>query len=245
MPVVDIEIWSDVVCPWCYIGKRRFETALERVTAPPGLDITPGDHGDPADMTASGETASGDVRFRVRYRAYQLDPTAPTSSARPVTEVYAKKFGGAERAASIIAHLTETARADGIEFRMDIASRANTVLAHRLLWWAAERHGTETQHRLKEALLAAYFTEGRSVGDPDDLARIVATTLDINASEVIAFLESDDGRGEVAEEMAQAAAFGITGVPTYVIGGQWAIPGAQDVETFERVLRRAAERLTR
>jgi len=234
MSVVDVEIWSDVVCPWCYIGKRRFEQALANLSR---------------EEVGDGSDDRG-VEFRVRYRAYQLDPTAPTSSARPVTEVYAKKFGGPERAASIIAHLTDTARADGLDFRMDVAVRANTVLAHRLLWWAAERHGVDAQHRLKEALLVAYFTEGRSVGDPDELARIVAgalnvDTLNVDPSDVIAFLESDEGRGEVAEEMAQAAAFGITGVPTYVIGGQWAIPGAQDVETFERVLRRAAERIAR
>lgn len=234
MAVVDIEIWSDVVCPWCYIGKRRFERALRRITAEndTGHD---NDHDNDHDV----------VRFRVRYRAYQLDPTAPTSSAKPVTEVYAKKFGGPERAAAIISHLTDTASADGIDFRMDLALRSNTVLAHRLLWWAAERHGLDAQQRLKEALLSAYFTEGRSVGDPDELARIVATTLDVETNVVIDFLESDGGRGEVAEELAQAAAFGITGVPTYVIGGQWSIPGAQDVETFERVLRRAAERIAR
>ena len=234
MAVVDIEIWSDVVCPWCYIGKRRFERALRRITAEndTGHD---NDHDNDHDV----------VRFRVRYRAYQLDPTAPTSSAKPVTEVYAKKFGGPERAAAIISHLTDTASADGIDFRMDLALRSNTVLAHRLLWWAAERHGLDAQQRLKEALLSAYFTEGRSVGDPDELARIVAKTLDVETNVVIDFLESDGGRGEVAEELAQAAAFGITGVPTYVIGGQWSIPGAQDVETFERVLRRAAERIAR
>lgn len=226
MSVVDIDIWSDVVCPWCYIGKRRFERALRRITE-------------------EGSDDTGAVTFRIRYRAYQLDPTAPTASARPVSEVYAKKFGGPERASSIISHLTDTARADGIDFRMDIALRANTVLAHRLLWWAAERHGVEAQHRLKETLLAAYFTEGRSVGDPDELTRITASSLNVDEHDVTAFLDSDEGRGEVAEEMAQAAAFGITGVPTYVIGGQWSIPGAQDVETFERVLRRAAERIAR
>ena len=238
MAVVDIEIWSDVVCPWCYIGKRRFERALQRITAD---NATNGDNDNDHDNDADNDA----VRFRVRYRAYQLDPTAPTSSAKPVTEVYAKKFGGPERAAAIISHLTDTASADGIDFRMDLALRANTVLAHRLLWWAAERHGLDAQQRLKEALLSAYFTEGRSVGDPDELARIVAKTLDVETNVVIEFLESEDGRGEVAEDLAQAAAFGITGVPTYVIGGQWSIPGAQDVETFERVLRRAAERIAR
>jgi predicted DsbA family dithiol-disulfide isomerase len=124
---------------------------------------------------------------------------------------------------------------------MDIAQRSNTLLAHRLLWLAGER-ADGSQERLKEALLEAYFVQGRHIGDRDTLAEIAAPILDSTAEEVLDFLASDSGVGEVNEELAQAASHGITGVPTYVIEGQWAIPGAQDSDTFERVLRRAASR---
>lgn len=213
-----VEIWSDVVCPWCYIGKRRFDRAIESL--------------------ASG---SDPIEVNVVYRAYQLDPTAPKDRATPVVEAYAKKFGGAERATAIIDHLTRTATEDGLDFRMDRAQRSNTLLAHRLLWWAGEI-GQDEQVALKEALLRAYFSDGRHVGDVDELVEITAPALGRSEVEVREFLTSDRGIGEVNEELARAASHGITGVPTYVINGQWAIPGAQDSDTFERVLRRASAR---
>ncbi|MEY3034351.1 MAG: hypothetical protein RLZ86_973 [Actinomycetota bacterium] len=216
--VLRVEIWSDVICPWCYIGKRRFERALDALS-----------------------TGDDPVEVDVIYRAYQLDPTAPKDRSVPAREGYAKKFGGAERADAILDHLTRTAAEDGLAFRMDIAQRSNTLLAHRLLWLAGER-ADGSQERLKEALLEAYFVQGRHIGDRDTLAEIAAPILDSTAEEVLDFLASDSGVGEVNEELALAASHGITGVPTYVIEGQWAIPGAQDSDTFERVLRRAASR---
>lgn len=224
---MQIEIWSDVVCPWCFIGKRRFETALAKVTSGPDAITQPID---------------------IVYRAYQLDPTAPANSSAPVREVYAKKFGGAERADKIISQLTETAALDGIEFRMDIGQRSNTILAHRLLWWTGVNHNYQAQAELKEALLNAYFSEGINVGDAEQLISIGTRVIPHDSSDeeftefLRAFFASDAGRGEVAEELATAISHGITGVPTYVINGQWSIPGAQDAETFERVLRRTAER---
>ena len=226
---MQIEIWSDVVCPWCFIGKRRFEAALEKVTTGPDAISQP---------------------IEIVYRAYQLDPTAPTNSSAPVREVYAKKFGGAERADKIIAQLTETAAQDGIEFRMDIGQRSNTILAHRLMWWTGVNHDYDVQSLLKENLLNAYFTNGVNVGDSEALISIGVQTIphesdDLEFAEFLrAFFASDAGKGEVAEELATAVSHGITGVPTYVINGQWSIPGAQDSETFERVLRRTAERMT-
>ena len=226
---MQIEIWSDVVCPWCFIGKRRFEAALEKVTTGPDAISQP---------------------IEIVYRAYQLDPTAPTNSSAPVREVYAKKFGGAERADKIIAQLTETAAQDGIEFRMDIGQRSNTILAHRLMWWTGVNYDYEVQSLLKENLLNAYFTNGVNVGDSEALVSIGVHTIphdsdDLEFAEFLrAFFASDAGKGEVAEELATAVSHGITGVPTYVINGQWSIPGAQDSETFERVLRRTAERMT-
>lgn len=224
-----IEIWSDVVCPWCYIGKRRFDRALENLRS----------------GSNSGPALGADVdTIEISYRAYQLDPQAPVGSAVPVREVYARKFGGPERAQSIFDHLSSVAAADGITFDFDIAQRANTVDAHRLLWKAGLDLGFSGQSALKERLLAAYFTEGRNIADHGVLAAAAARCWPgpVDEDSFRTFLEGDSGRGEVMQEMAEAATRSITGVPTYLIDGQWAIPGAQDVETFERVLRRVLER---
>lgn len=218
---VVIEIWSDVVCPWCYIGKVRFDRAIEALTSGPDAVDEP---------------------IEVVYRAYQLDPTAPVGTSNPVRETYAKKFGGYERADRIIENLTATAREDGLDFRMDIAKRANTLLAHRILWWTGATHGTAAQSRVKTAFLDAYFTRGLDVADVDVLADLAATAIGCATSDVSTMLAGDTGRGEVSEELAQAIGHGITGVPTYVIDGAWAIPGAQDTDTFERVIRRSIER---
>ena len=214
-PAVTIEIWSDVVCPWCYIGKRRFEDALSR------LDDT--------------------IEVDVKYRAYQLDPSAAPGACEPVIDAYARKFGGPQRAAALIERVTETARDEGLEFHMDIAKRANTLLAHRLIWLSEQPDSPIDQAAMKERLLAAYFTEGRHIGDPDVLADCAAE-VGFERDVVAAFLAGDRGRDEVASQIAQAGELAITAVPTYVVNGQWSIPGAQDPTTFVNVIERLNER---
>jgi predicted DsbA family dithiol-disulfide isomerase len=215
-PRVTVDVWSDVVCPWCYIGKRRFERALAEL--------------------------DGEIDVDVRYRPYQLDPRASPGATQPVFDAYAKKFGGPEQARMIIERVTQTAAADGIELRMDRALRANTLLAHRLLWWAEQPDTPVEQADLKERLLQAYFVDGSDVGDPDVLADLAAE-LGADHGEVLRYLESDDGLEAVRGFLAQAAEQGISAVPTFVLNGQWAIPGAQDPETFVNVLRRLGEKL--
>lgn len=212
-----VDIWSDVVCPWCYIGKRRFERAVAEL--------------------------DGEIDVDVRYRPYQLDPTASPGTSQPVFEAYARKFGGPEQARMIIDRVTRTAAADGIEFRMDLALRANTLLAHRLLWWAEQPDPPFGQAELKERLLQAYFVDGCDIGDPGALAELAAE-LGAESSTVLEFLESDDGVDGVRTDLEQAADLGITAVPTFVLNGQWAIPGAQDPDTFVNVLRRLGEKIT-
>jgi predicted DsbA family dithiol-disulfide isomerase len=212
-----VEVWSDVVCPWCYIGKRRFAAAVDRLAEDPAFD----------------------AEVEILYKPYQLDPKAPPGTAMPVTEVYARKFGGPERAASIIEDLTATAAADGLEFHLDRAQRANTRDAHRLLWYAADQGPPGTQDAVKERLLSAYFTRGLNVGDTDVLvAEAEVAGLDRDA--VRHLLDSDDGRVEVERDLAFAEGAGITAVPTYVIDGRWSIPGAQDPDVFVQVLQRLA-----
>jgi predicted DsbA family dithiol-disulfide isomerase len=212
-----VEVWSDVVCPWCYIGKRRFAAALAELADDPTFD---------ADV-------------EIVYKPYQLDPKAPPGTAMPVLETYARKFGGEERARAIIDHLTATAAEDGLDFHLELAQRANTRDAHRLLWFAEQHGGPGSQDALKERLLSAYFVRGRNVGDTDVLAD-EAAEVGLDRDEVRRFLDSDDGRVEVEQELAFAAEAGITAVPTYVIDRRWSIPGAQDPDVFVQVLRRLA-----
>ncbi len=215
-PMIQVEIWSDVVCPWCYIGKRRFERAVAEL--------------------------AGEIDIDIVYRPYQLDPTASPGKSQPVFEAYARKFGGPEQAAIIIDRVTAAAAEDGLGFRMDRALRANTLLAHRLLWLAEQQDSPVPQAVLEERLLQAYFVDGLDIGDPDVLADCAAE-IGFERQAVIEFLESDRGRGEVARQLEQAADNGIGAVPTFVINGQWAIPGAQDTETFVNVLRRLNEKV--
>lgn len=217
---VTVEVWSDVVCPWCYIGKRRFATGLEQARS---------------ELAADGH----DVEFDVTYHPYQLDPTAAPGLAQPVIEAYARKFGGPEQAEAIIDNVTSIAAEVGLEFHMDRALRANTLLAHRVIWLAGEPDSPVAQDAVKERLLKAYFTDGLNIGDPEVLADCAAE-VGFERDSVMAFLSSDRGVAEVRAELDVAHDNGITAVPTYVINGRWAIPGAQEPETFAQVLRKMA-----
>lgn len=213
-----IEIWSDVICPWCYIGKTRFEAALERVKADlPSLPV------------------------EVVYRPYQLDPSASPSEARPVSEGYAKKFGGPERAEQIIGHVTRVAAADGITFQMDRALRANTFDAHRLLEWALSAHGSQAQATLNLGFMRAYFEDGKNIGDPDTLVAL-AEESGLDPDQAREILTTDAFADAVRAGIARAKDFDIHAVPTFVVNGAWQIPGAQEIEVFETALRRMAER---
>ena len=219
MAAVRVEVVSDVVCPWCYIGKRRFERALNdlRQTLP-------------------------DLAIEVRWRAYQLDPNAPTYSATPVSEAYAKRFGGPERAQEILQQVTATAAAEGIVFDLKRALRANTRRAHQLLKFV-ENHAPELQGAVNESLMAAYFNEGSDIGDPRVLTRC-AQRAGFEHPDLVHMLSGADDRWSelVAEDLLWAAERDITAVPTFVIDDAMVIPGAQDTSTFVRILQRMASR---
>jgi len=215
-----VEVVSDLVCPWCYIGKRRFDNALAQLAAPlntPAVTIT--------------------------YRAYQLDPEAPQDAApEPVRDVYARKFGGVARADEILANVTAVARAEGITFNMHDAVRANTMRAHRLLK-LVELEAPLLQAAVNESIMAAYFTEGRNIGDVatliDCAARAgfssTATTEHLVSNGVCEDASSITARA-VAADLLWAADRDITAVPTFVINDSFAVPGAQDTDTFVRLL---------
>jgi predicted DsbA family dithiol-disulfide isomerase len=215
-----VEVWSDIVCPWCYIGKRRFETARARLA----------------------ERSDFDQQLEIVYRPFQLDPTAPPGTVMSATEVYARKFG--ERAGALIDNVTRLAADEGLDFHLERAQRANTRDAHRLLWYALAIDGPVTQDALKERLLAAYFTDGSNVADPDVLAG-EAARVGLDAEDVRRMLDAGEGVAEVDAALTMAAEAGISAVPTYVIDGRWSIPGAQEPDVFVQVLRRVAERAER
>ncbi len=209
-----IEIWSDVVCPWCYIGKRRLETALSAFeTSHPGAEID------------------------VVWRAYQLDPGAPsTPSTETMAEHLGSKYGGGPAAGQqMIDRMEAVAAEEGLLFRLGEAQRASTVDAHRVLHLAAE-HGK--QDELKEALLKAYFLDVENVADHVVLSRL-ATEVGLDEVRVKEVLTSDEYADAIEAEIRQAAAYGATGVPFFVIDGRYGVAGAQPAEVFTQVLERA------
>jgi predicted DsbA family dithiol-disulfide isomerase len=213
-----VEIFSDVVCPWCYIGKARFDRAVANLKAK-GLEI--------------------DVE--VVYSPYQLDPTAPIGVATPVLEAYSKKFGGPEKAQAILDHVTAIAAQEGITFNMDIALRANTLPSHRLLAHALAKYSPDRQATLKQNIMIAYFTDGKDISSNKVLVAC-AVSAGMDSTEASTVLTENLFAQEVASQIAGATSNGITAVPTYVINDQWSVPGAQDTEMFERVLVRLTEK---
>ena len=207
-----VEIYSDIVCPWCYIGQHQFGLALERSPHVGELDI--------------------------EFRAFQLDPRARTEPT-PVWDAYVRKFGGEDAAAAVIARITGAAAGVGLELRLDRALRVNTFDAHRLVWLAgAGPH----QWTVEQALLQAYLVEGRNVADRPTLVAI-GEECGLDPADVEAFLAGGGGVAEVQAEIASAPDRDVLGVPTFFFASQVGIPGAQDPETFVKVIDRAVTRL--
>jgi predicted DsbA family dithiol-disulfide isomerase len=209
MPLT-VEIWSDIVCPWCYIGKRRFEAALERFA-----------HRD---------------EVSVLWRSFELDPNAPVNPAGTSAERLAEKYGMTlEGAHAAQQNVTDLAAEEGLEYRLDIARGGNTFSAHRLIHEAAV-HGR--QAAAMERLMAAYFTEGEPVSDPETLARLLAEVgLDLDEARAVVF--SDRHGDAVREDELLAAQLGIQGVPFFVLDRRYAVSGAQPAEVLLEALERA------
>ena len=200
-----IEVVSDVVCPWCYIGKRRLEKALALV---------------------------GQQGVEVRWKAFELNPNAPKEGFE--RQAYrARKFGSAVYAKQLEAHVAGAGRDSGIEFRFDRIERVpNTLDAHRLIW-LAQRGGA--QDALVENLFRAYFIEGLDVGSPEVLKKIAAES-GLESAKVDEVLTSDLGRREVLDEEREAQAHGVSGVPTFFVGGVPLMSGAQKPEMLASAL---------
>jgi predicted DsbA family dithiol-disulfide isomerase len=210
---MDVEIWSDIACPWCYIGKRRFEAALAEF-----------EHRD---------------EVNVIWRGFELDPDAPEERVGDRAERLASKYGmTVEQAKAAEAQLVATAAGDGLEFRFDIARSGNTFDGHRLVHLAAT-HGLADE--MKERLLRAYFTEGELIGDRDTLVRL-AGEVGLPADEVAQALDDGSYADEVRDDERTAAAFGIGAVPTFVVDRAIGASGAQPPEALLDLLRQGWER---
>ena len=208
-----IDVWSDMVCPWCYLGSRRLATALERFAeAHPDQEVT------------------------VRWRAFELDPGAPPEpqELRPVLE---KKYGpGAFDA--MTGRLVSLGGPEGIDYRFDRAQRVNTFDSHRLVAWAATLD-PDAQDRLVAGIFHAYFTDGADVSDHGVLADL-ATAAGLDRDAAVEVLASGAFADEVRTEESAARDRDITGVPAVVIDDRVLVPGAQEAETFLRVLEKVA-----
>ncbi|MFT3923797.1 MAG: DsbA family oxidoreductase [Myxococcales bacterium] len=208
---LSVEVWSDTACPWCYVGKRRLEQALASFP-----------HAD---------------RVRVRYRAFQLDPSAPRVDDGSLShaERLARKYGTTPvQAQAMTDRLVNVAASDGIGMRFDIIRSGNTFDAHRLL---ALAHARGLGAQLKERLLRAYFCEGARLGMHEDLLRL-AVEVGLEADEVQGVLAGDLFSAEVRADLEQARRYGISGVPFFVLG-RYGVSGAQPAELLREALHKA------
>ncbi|HEX8431950.1 MAG TPA: DsbA family oxidoreductase [Longimicrobium sp.] len=208
-----VEIYSDVVCPWCYIGKRRFESAL-------------------ADFAGAADV-------EVVYRPYQLNPSA-APTATPLMAELTGRYGPGAR--EMVGNAAAAGRAEGLTMDFDRALAANTLAAHRLLHLAEAEYGADAQHALSERLFAAHFAGGADVSDHAVLTDL-AVDAGMDRDRVSAYLASDEGTAEVHAGIATARELGISAVPTFVFEDRYAVQGAQPPAAFLQALETVAAEL--
>ncbi len=207
-----VEIWSDVVCPWCYIGKRRFEAALAQFPHRESVEV--------------------------EWKAFELDPNAVSGVQHEGDYAgrLARKYGlDVARAQQMLDSMTAAAAAEGLDFHFERAVRANTVDAHQVIHLAGLRGAGDA---VKERLLRAYFTEGEAVADRDTLVRLAAEA-GLDADEVRAALESQAYLANVRYDEQEAVAYGISGVPFFVVDRKYGVSGAQPPAALLHVLEQA------
>ena len=203
---IKIDIWSDIACPWCYIGKRRLETALK------DFDGTP---------------------VEVEYHSFQLNPAAPVDFNGTQSDYLAQRMrASADQVRAMNQQVTATAKADGLDYHLDDVKVTNTAKAHELIHFAkSQGKGNE----MKEHLLRAYFVDGRHVGHDDDLADLAAD-IGLDRDAALAALTSGAFRQAVEGDKAHGTAIGVQGVPFFVVDGKYAISGAPPAELFLQAL---------
>jgi len=207
---VKVDIWSDIACPWCFVGKRRFERAVA--------------------------SWAGDVE--VEFHSFELAPDTPVDFEGSEVDFLAHHKGmDPAQVEQMLGQMTELAAAEGLAYDFEALRHTKTLLAHQALHFAKD-HGLQAE--LKERLLSAYFEQGRHVGRVDELVELGAE-VGLDADALRAALESGQYADAVEADIAQARAYGITGVPFFVFDGRLGVSGAQDSKVFEQVLQRAAD----
>jgi predicted DsbA family dithiol-disulfide isomerase len=205
-----VEIWSDVVCPWCYIGKRRLESALAHFRYRDQVEL--------------------------QFKSFELNPAAEPSDGKGLDELLAGKYRvPLDQARAMNARVSQAAEGEGLAYRLDIARPGNTFDAHRLIQLAALEG---RQPEMKERLMAAYFTEGKAIDDVDTLVALAAET-GLEAERARAALETDEFAVQVRADEHEAAELGVTGVPFFVIDRRYSVSGAQSADLFLEALNRA------
>lgn len=212
---ITVDVVSDVVCPWCYVGQKRLERAIQAVS---------------------------EIDVEVRWRPYQLDPTIPPQG-KDRRRYMLDKFGSEERIAQIHGRIEGLGKAEGIDFAFDrIKVAPNTLDAHRVIRWAGGA-GNGIQNDLVRRLFALNFEEGQNIGDATVLVD-AARDAGMDEALVMTLLPTDADKVEVEEEIATASRMGITGVPCFLLEGKYAVMGAQEAETLADAIRQvAAERV--
>lgn len=216
---IKVDVWSDIACPWCFIGKRRFEEGVRRFAA--GVD---------------GEAPE----VQVEYHSFELAPDTPVDFEGSEVDFLAHHKGmPVDQVEQMLAQVTEVAATVGLDYDFDALKHTKTLKAHQVLHLAKE-HGRQLE--LAERLFQAYFEQGRHVGRDEELADLAAE-VGLDRDEVLAALADERHVEDVAADIAQAQAYGINGVPFYVLDGRYGVSGAQDPEVFASALRQvAAER---
>lgn len=210
MNKMKIEIWSDVMCPFCYIGKKRFDTALEKFP-----------HKD---------------EVEVEWKSYQLNPHLTTQSGKTINEYLAEHKGiSIEEARSLNEHVTAMAAEVGLTYKMDQAVVANSFMAHRMTHFAKTKG---KQSELEELLFKSYFTEGKNIDDIDTLLQL-GEEIGLDKNELKSILESNQFAEDVQKDIYEAHQVGLKGVPFFVYNNQYGISGAQPKELFEQTLQQA------
>jgi predicted DsbA family dithiol-disulfide isomerase len=207
---IKVDIWSDVQCPWCYIGKRKFEAGA----------------------------AQFDGEVEVEYHSFELAPDTPVDfEGTPVDFLSQRKHIAPDQIAMMLDRVTTIAASVGLDYDYDHVHQTNTVKAHELLHFA-KANGLQLE--MKERLLKAYFVDGRHVGRIPDLADLAAE-VGLDRDAVVRALESNEYLADVKADVAQAQAYGIQGVPFFVIDGKYGVSGAQEADAFVGVLQQARD----
>ena len=205
-----IEIWSDVACPWCYIGKRRFETALNGFAHKDSVEV--------------------------QWRSYQLDPTLPAHYDGTELEYLVERKGMDKgQLLGMLGHVTEAAQGEGLNFQFDDVVVANSFNAHQLLHLAAAKGKGDA---VKEALLSGHFEHGMDIGNREALVKL-GTEAGLSAADIHEALDTDKYADEVRQDFAEARALGVSGVPFFVLDRKYGISGAQPSEVFSQALEQA------